>query len=178
MQRHSDQRQKEKQKSGGRAFKAPEPFSGNMSKTVESTKPVDTGVRDELKVWPLQSMFQGNSLGRTRGMDVYRGGREKHSPALMLFPGELASLAHAPIPGMWDIGGAALSLGQLPVCKAPDEGTQSLLSWKDPEDRVEDLGTDEGGYTPLLVFTKLISKVERQSKVPGISVVQKTFPLA
>lgn len=101
-----------------------------MLKTVESAKPGDTGVREELKVQPLQSVFQGNSLGRTRGVGVYSSGREKNNPAMMLFSGELASMAHAPIPGVWDVGGAALSLGQLPVCRAPDEGTQSLLSWK------------------------------------------------
>lgn len=130
MQRRSDLRQKEKQKSGGPAFKAREDFSGNMLKTVESTKPRDTGMRDELKMWPLKAVFQGSSLGRTRGMGVYRSGREKNSPAMMLFPRELAALAHAPIHGVWNVGGAALSLGQLPVCKTPDEGTQSLLIWK------------------------------------------------
>lgn len=97
---------------------------------MESAKPGDTGVREELKVQPLQSVFQGSSLGRTRGVGVYSSGREKNNPAMMLFSGELASLAHAPIPGVWDVGGAALSLGQLPVCRAPDEGTQSLLRWK------------------------------------------------
>lgn len=96
----------------------------------------------------------------------------------MLFPGELAALAHAPIHGVWDVGGAALSLGQLPVCKTPDEGTQSLLSWEGSRGQGGGFGNrwSKGGYTPLLAFTKLISKVERQSKVPGISVVQKTFP--
>lgn len=77
MQRRSDLRQKEKQTSGGPAFKACEDFSGNTLKTVESTKPGDTGVRDELKVWPLKAVFQGSSLGRTRGMGVYRSGRER-----------------------------------------------------------------------------------------------------
>lgn len=105
------------------------PFSGNTLKTVESTKPGDTGVRDELKMWPLKSVFQGDSLGRTRGVGVYRGWERENSPAMMLFPRELAALAHAPIPGVWDVGGSALSLGQLPVCRAPDEGTQSVLSW-------------------------------------------------
>lgn len=62
---------------------------------------------------------------------VFTGvGERKTGQPQCSFPGSWLPQALAPIPGMWDVGGAALSLGQLPVCKATEEGTQSPLSWK------------------------------------------------
>lgn len=98
-----------------------------MSITMERNKPGDSGVRDELKE---EQCLKTTASPGPRRMGVHRGVGEKDSTALMLFPWKLA--VPGPCPHPWNVGHrwGSPELGQLPVCKATEEGTQSPLSWK------------------------------------------------